>query len=154
MISAEICISRQLAIGIRVEVSRANMEQTWENPDIQKRPSARIQLAVNDAVLLVSQEPHGVLHGPWTAGRTAPHLRSLSVPPPASSTDTFTAWHPETGGPNRSEPERASGREVPLVREDACGDRCDQSDVAPAKRIQGLGRAADGSQRAERHLTQ
>src|SRR5215469_992221 len=112
MISAEICISRQLAIGIRVEVSRANMEQTWENPDIQKRPSARIQLAVNDAVLLVSQEPHGVLPGPWTAGRTAPHLRSLSVPPPASSTDTLTAWHPETGGAKRSEPERASGPEV------------------------------------------
>jgi hypothetical protein len=36
MISAETCISRQLGIGIRVEVSQANMEQTWEKPDIQK----------------------------------------------------------------------------------------------------------------------
>src|SRR6516165_9165103 len=37
MIGAETCVSRQLAIGIRVEVSRTNMEQTSEKPDIQKR---------------------------------------------------------------------------------------------------------------------
>src|SRR5215471_10876863 len=41
MISGEICVSRQLAIGIRVEGSRADMEQTRENPDIQKTRSGQ-----------------------------------------------------------------------------------------------------------------
>jgi hypothetical protein len=32
----------------------------------------------------------------------------------------FTAWHPETEGANRSEPERANDPDGPLVREAVC----------------------------------
>jgi len=65
-------------------------------------------------------------------GAQAPHSRSsVRPPPPTKFNCTFTAWHPETGGANRSESERASDPAVPLVCEDAYGDRCDEPDVAP-----------------------
>jgi len=86
---------------------------------------------------------------PRTPGRTAPHLAvSLRVPGARQFNCTFTAWHPETGGANRSEPERKRPGSS-LVREDACGDRCEQPDVAPAAGVQGLGRAADGPRAAQ-----
>jgi hypothetical protein len=60
----------------------------------------------------------------WSTQVPPPHAR-LCTPAPREVNCTFTAWHSKGQGANGSEPERASGRQCPPVREDTCVDRCD-----------------------------
>jgi hypothetical protein len=55
-------------------------------------------------------------------GAQATRSRSAVRPPGVYQFNcTFAVWHPETGGAKGSEPERAGGPPVPLVRKDVRG---------------------------------